>query len=101
MTDPYSDLPPIPPGDRFDPDDLTPEALAPTTTPEQSAAVTEAVETIVHTHVGHRGQHVVDAVVNDVWIHMWQAIGQATTNPEKFMADYQALNNKGDVTAHD
>lgn len=85
----YPDLPEIPPADRVHPDDLTPEALAPTTTPDQSGAVTRAIEVIVSTQVGHRGQAVVDAVTNEVWIHMWQAIGQATTNPERFMADYR------------
>lgn len=93
MTDDYPELPAVPPGDRFDPDDLTPEALAPTTTPEQSAACTRAIEVIVKTQVGHRGQHMVDAVTNDVWLHMWQAIGQATTNPERFLDDYHAKEN--------
>ncbi|WP_195167475.1 hypothetical protein [Mycobacteroides abscessus] len=36
LHDPYPDLPPIPPELRIDPADLTPDALTPVTTPEQS-----------------------------------------------------------------
>lgn len=96
MHDPYPELPPIPPELRIDTADLTPESLTPVTTPEQSERAVRAIGTIVANHVGHRGQRVVDAVVNDVWIHMWQSVGQALANSERFLSEYQ-----GDVTTRD
>lgn len=47
--DPYPDLPPIPPELRIDPDDLTPDALTPVTTPEQSErALAEHAGDVTH-----------------------------------------------------
>lgn len=58
--DPYPELPPIPPELRIDPDDLTPDALTPVTTPAQSERAVQAIEAVVANHLGHRGQLVVD-----------------------------------------
>ncbi|SIE26692.1 hypothetical protein [Mycobacteroides abscessus] len=96
LYDPYPELPQIPPGLRIDPDDLTPDALTPVTTHEQSERALRALETIVATHIGHRGQRVVDAVVNDVWLHLWQSIDHALSDSERFLSEH-----RGDVTPHD
>lgn len=96
MTDPYPDLPPIPPELRIDPADLTPDALTPVTTPAQSERALRAIETVVTNHVGHRGQRVVDAVVNEVWVDLLQHITQALSDSERYLSEQQ-----GDVTPSD
>ncbi|SKO40555.1 hypothetical protein [Mycobacteroides abscessus] len=96
MHDPYPELPPIPPELRIDPYDLTPESLTPVTTPEQSERAVQAIEAVVTNHIGHRGQRLVDAVTNEVWLHLWQGISEALGNSERFLSEHQ-----GDVTPSD
>ncbi|BBZ83081.1 Uncharacterised protein [Mycobacteroides abscessus subsp. massiliense] len=87
--DPYSDLPPIPPGDRIDLDDLQPEHF--TITDADLAATRPAVHGLyqaVHYHLGYLGEEVVMRVTAHILLTGRDIIEQAR-------------NNSGDVTGRD